>query len=194
MNNNHIRHFDCADILGIDDDLISVTNINQLLNQELYFKNVPGFQTSVDLFKSDEVIWKKYKDSLIRSVNNYIQKKVKIVDISSWAYKSTADPTVSRNQLWHDHIFAEDDEVDATLPNRVAKGQKLLCGIYYLKISNLDDINTVGTEFSIEGNNFFIKPIKNSWFIFEPNLLHRSGITKHERYTIAADIIYETSN
>lgn len=190
---NLIRTFNCDDMLNSYDDHRSVSYIEELLKNKQYFPNVPGFQTNIDIFKEQDVVWKKYEDSLVRSVKQYVNADVNIIDISAWAYKSNIETNFSRDILWHDHLFSDDNIVDQTLPNKILKGQKLVCAIYYLKISSLDDANVVGTEFDINGNRFFIKPVKNSWVLFEPNLLHRSGITNYERCILAADIIYETS-
>lgn len=181
-------------MLNSYDDHRSVLYIEELLKNKQYFHNVPGFQNNIDIFKEQDVVWLKYKNSLVRSVKDFLKKEIKIVDISSWVYKSDKDTTSLRDHLWHDHLFKDDSEVDQKLPNKLSGGQSMLCGIYYLKISKFDDIETVGTEFDIEGNKFFLRPVYNSWIIFEPNLLHRAGITKFERYTLATDVIYETGD
>lgn len=191
---NLIKKFNCSDILAIDDDLKCLKHIDALIDNGQYFNQVPGYQINVDIFKKDIKFWKKYRSSLIRSVKEYLQKEIELVDISSWAYVSTVDTNKCRNNLWHDHIFDEDGEIDQALPNKLSGNQKVVCGIYYLYVSDSDNLETAGTEFKINETTFFIKPEKNSWFLFEPELLHRSGVTNSKRYVLATDVIYEFSN
>lgn len=151
-----------------------------------YFHNSPKFQTKENLFARPEPIWLKMRQSFIYSCFMHLGREVRIRNIMSWVFMTSAKDAEDRNNLWHNHHVSNNNGQTDTIS-----------GIWYVHIpNNVTNPELTGTEFSFDfptqNDNIFLKPKELTWAIYSSKLWHRPGITDSDdyRFVFAADMEY----
>ena len=126
----------------------------------------PLYQSDKKLFKDER--FKDLKSEYYQIVEKHFKKEIEVVYDFVWSYLTLKDQTIHED-TWHHHMQFEFN-VDAHVS-----------GILYF------DDTPLGTEFQEKDFRTYTKAIKNRWYIWPSNLIHRPepGINKKERLCIA---------
>jgi hypothetical protein len=126
----------------------------------------PLFQSDKNIFKEEK--FKDIKFEFYNLVENYFQKEIEVVYEFVWSYLSIKNQTIGKD-TWHHHE-QPGYKVDAHIS-----------GILYFEDSPL------GTEFKKKDFRTYTNAIKNKWYLWPSNFLHRPepGLNKKERLCIA---------
>lgn len=180
-----VKEYDFSSLLSNQDNL-DIKNISQqIIANGHYFKNSPKFQTQENLFARHEPVWLKMRQSFIFGCFLYLGKEVRIKNIMSWVFMTSAKDSEDRDKLWHHHHINDNQGTTATLS-----------GVWYVHIPTTNNPKVTGTEFSPNwpnhDQNFFQEPKELTWFIYSSKLWHRPGITDSDdyRFVFAADMEY----
>lgn len=183
---NQVKAYDFSSLLSPQDNLDIKTISQQIIAEGRYFKNSPKYQTQENLFARPEPVWLKMRQSFIFGCFLYLDKEVRIKNIMSWVFMTSAKDAEDRDKLWHNHHINDNDGTTSTLS-----------GVWYVSIPNdVSNPKLTGTEFCPNwpdhNLNFFQEPKDLTWFIYSSKLWHRPGITDSDdcRFVFAADMEY----
>lgn len=172
-----ITHTDMIELKGVAKDIIDSGH---------YFKNSPKFQTMENLFARPEPVFLKMRQSFIYSCFMFLGREVRIKNIMSWVFMTSAAWPEDRAKLWHNHHVSDNDGTTDTVS-----------GIFYVHIpKDVTNYQTAGTEFALNYPNFeqttFVTPKELTWIVYPSKLWHRPGITDSNeyRFVFAADMEY----
>ena len=180
-----VKTYDFSSLLTKQDNLDIKDISQQIIANGHYFKNSPKFQTQENLFARQEPVWLKMRQSFIFGCFLYLGKEVRIKNIMSWVFMTSAKDAEDRDKLWHHHHINDNEGTTATLS-----------GVWYVHIPTTSNPKVTGTEFSPNwpnhDKNFFQEPKDLTWFIYSSKLWHRPGITESDdyRFVFAADMEY----
>ena len=150
-----------------------------------YFTNSPKYQTKQNLFFRSEPVFLKMRQSFIYSCFMFLGREVRIKNIMSWVFMTSAKDAEDRNNLWHNHHVSDNNGATDTVS-----------GIWYVHIPKTSTPDLTGTEFAMDYPNFndtfFLKPNNLTWNVYPSKLWHRPGITDSNeyRFVFAADMEY----
>ena len=168
-----------------DNDQLMVIS-KQIIDSGHYFKNSPKFQTQENLFGKTDPVFLKMRQSFIYSCFMFLGREVRIKNIMSWVFMTSAKDAEDRNNMWHNHHVSDNDGTTDTLS-----------GIWYVHIpKDVSNPELTGTEFTLgapdQDPSFFLKPNDLTWNIYPSKLYHRPGITDSNeyRFVFAADMEY----
>jgi len=172
-----ITHTDMTELKGVAKDII---------DSGQYFKNSPKFQTMENLFARPEPVFLKMRQSFIYSCFMFLGREVRIKNIMSWVFMTSAAWPEDRDKLWHNHHVSDNNGTTDTVS-----------GIFYVHIpKDVTDYRIAGTEFALNYPNFeqttFVTPKELTWIVYPSKLWHRPGITDSNeyRFVFAADMEY----
>ena len=186
--NEYIDLYDFSSLFTqADND--EIKNISsEIIKAGHYFKNSPKFQTQENLFARPEPIWLKMRQSFIYSCFMFLGKEVRIKNLMSWVFMTSAKDAEDRDKLWHNHHVSDNNGTTDTVS-----------GIWYVHIPKvITNTELTGTEFCLTPadfkNSFFLKPNDLTWHIYPSKIWHRPGITDSDeyRFVFAADMEYYT--
>lgn len=185
-SHEHIQLCDFSSLITEEDNREIRTISKMIIDGGHYFQNSPKFQTKENLFARREPVWLKMRQSFIFSCFLYLGKEVRIKNIMSWVFMTSAKDAEDRDKLWHNHHVSTNNGQTNTVS-----------GIWYVHIpSDVTDPNITGTEFSFDfpkhSTNIFLKPKPLTWAVYDSKLWHRPGITDSNdyRFVFAADMEY----
>jgi hypothetical protein len=151
-----------------------------------YFENSPKFQTKENLFARPEPVFLKMRQSFIYSCFMFLGREVRIKNIMSWVFMTSAKDAENRERMWHNHHINDNDGTTDTIS-----------GIFYIHIpKDVSNPDVTGTEFGLDhptfNDTFFLKPNELTWNVYPSKLWHRPGITDSNeyRFIFAADMEY----
>ncbi|CAB4125937.1 hypothetical protein UFOVP181_301 [uncultured Caudovirales phage] len=185
-NNEYIDLYNFSSLITEDDNK-QITSISKsIIDSGQYFVNSPKFQTKENLFARQEPVWLKMRQSFIYSCFMFLGKEVRIKNMMSWVFMTSAKDTEDRINLWHNHHIGDNDGTTDTLS-----------GIWYAHIpKNVTNPELTGTEFALNypdfDNTVFVRPKDLTWVVYPSKLWHRPGITDSDeyRFVFAADMEY----
>lgn len=153
-----------------------------------YFENSPKFQTKENLFGRPEPVWLKMRQSFIFSCFMFLGREVRIKNMMSWVFMTSAKDAEDRANMWHNHHVNDNDGTTNTVS-----------GVWYVHIpKDISNQNLAGTEFGFDhpsfNDTFFLKPKELTWAVYPSKMWHRPGITDSDeyRFVFAADMEYYT--
>ncbi len=161
------------------------TVAKQIIDSGNYFQNSPKYQTKENLFARPEPVFLQMRQSFVYSCFMFLGREVKIKNIMSWVFMTSAKDAEDRNNMWHNHHINDNDGSTDTIS-----------GIWYVHIPLTSNPELTGTEFAMDYPNFndtfFLKPNRLTWNIYPSKLWHRPGITDSNeyRFVFAADMEY----
>ncbi len=161
------------------------TVAKQIIDSGNYFQNSPKYQTKENLFARPEPVFLQMRQSFVYSCFMFLGREVKIKNIMSWVFMTSAKDAEDRNNMWHNHHINDNDGSTDTIS-----------GIWYVHIPLTSNPELTGTEFAMDYPNFndtfFLKPNRLTWNIYPSKLWHRPGITDSDeyRFVFAADMEY----
>jgi hypothetical protein len=180
--NDLCRKYNFSSLITAEDNETAKQIIKQRIDEGVYFKNSPLYQTQENLFARPEPVWLKFRMTFLTSVFLYLGHEVRVSDMMAWSFMTNTETAEDRDKLWHHHD---------------KHGGKTMSGIYYLNIpEDVADRNTCGTEIAPNGpegdGKFFLTPSEYSWAVYPSETWHRPGIpqSKTWRFIIAADVQY----
>lgn len=185
-NNEYIDLYDFSSLFT-DDDNKQIINISKsIIDSGNYFHNSPKYQTKENLFARPEPVWLKMRQSFIYSCFMFLGREVRIKNIMSWVFMTSAKDAEDRNNMWHNHHVNDNDGTTDTIS-----------GIWYVHIpKDVTNPELTGTEFTLgqpgQDASFFLKPNHLTWNVYPSKLYHRPGITDSNeyRFVFAADMEY----
>jgi hypothetical protein len=184
-NNEYIDQYNFSSLINQNDmdQLKSVSK--QIIDSGNYFHNSPKFQTKENLFGRPEPIFLKMRQSFIYACFMFLGKEVRIKNIMSWVFMTSAKDSEDRNNMWHNHHVSDNNGTTDTVS-----------GIWYVHIPVTSNPDITGTEFAMDhptfNDTFFLKPNNLTWNVYPSKLWHRPGITDSDeyRFVFAADMEY----
>lgn len=185
-NNEYIDQYDFSSLIN-NGDMEQLQYIaKSIIDSGGYFTNSPKFQTKENLFARPEPVFLKMRQSFIYSCFMFLGKEVKIKNIMSWVFMTSAKDCEDRFNMWHNHHVSDNNGTTDTVS-----------GIWYVHIPTTSNPDLSGTEFGMDGppsfkDSFFLKPNHLTWNIYPSKLWHRPGITDSDeyRFVFAADMEY----
>lgn len=152
--------------------------IDELIKEEVYWKNSPPYQTSLNVFGLPGEAWNNLKMSFIWSCFAYMKQERQIKAIKSWGYKTNLETQEDRDNYWHQHIREQN---------------LVLSGVFYIEMPKDANLETSGTELAYttpEGETEYVPAKEGHWLIFPGKTWHRPGILESNswRYIVAADM------
>jgi hypothetical protein len=161
------------------------TVAKQIIDSGNYFQNSPKYQTKENLFARPEPVFLQMRQSFIYSCFMFLGREVRIKNIMSWVFMTSAADAEDRDNMWHNHHVSDNDGTTDTVS-----------GIWYVHIPQTSNPDLSGTEFAMDYPNFkdtfFLKPNNLTWNVYPSKLWHRPGITDSNeyRFVFAADMEY----
>ena len=183
--NEYIDQYDFSSLITNDDNQQIEDISKRIIASGDYFTNSPKFQTKQNLFSRPEPVWLKMRQSFIYSCFMFLQREVRIKNIMSWVFMTSAKHAEDREKLWHNHHVSDNNGTTGTIS-----------GIWYVYIPATSNPDITGTEFAMDWpemkDTFFLKPNKLTWNIYSGKMWHRPGITDSDeyRFVFAADMEY----
>lgn len=181
-----IKSYNFSSLINDNDNREIQALSKMIIDGGHYFQNSPKYQTRENLFARREPVWLKMRQSFIYSCFMHLGREVRIKNIMSWVFMTSAKDAEDRENLWHNHHVSDNNGTTDTLS-----------GIWYVHIPITSNPDLTGTEFSIGGptdfkESFFLKPNQLTWNIYSSKLWHRPGITDSNeyRFVFAADMEY----
>ena len=185
-NNEYIDLYDFSSLITKEDNKQIATISKSIIDSGQYFTNSPKFQTKENLFARPEQVWLKMRQSFIYSCFMFLGREVKIKNMMSWVFMTSAKDAEDRNNLWHNHHISDNNGTTDTVS-----------GIWYVYIpKDVSNPDLTGTEFTLgvpdQDASFFLKPKDLTWAVYPSKLYHRPGITDSNeyRFVFAADMEY----
>lgn len=183
--NEYIDQYDFSSLIKNEDNEQIKLISKQIIASGNYFQNSPKFQTKENLFGRHEPVFLKMRQSFIYSCFMFLGKEVRIKNIMSWVFMTSAKDCENRDNMWHNHHVNDNNSTTETLS-----------GIWYVHIPTTSNPDITGTEFAMDYPNFndtfFLKPNNLTWNVYPSKLWHRPGITDSDeyRFVFAADMEY----
>jgi hypothetical protein len=183
--NEYIDQYNWSSLISKSDNDQIITISKSIIDSGNYFQNSPKYQTKENLFARPEPIWLKMRQSFIYSCFMYLGKEVRIKNIMSWVFMTSAKDADVRDKLWHHHHVGTNNGTTNTVS-----------GIWYVHIPTTSNQDITGTEFCLDypnfDNSFYLKPNDLTWNIYPSKIWHRPGITDSDdyRFVFAADMEY----
>ena len=182
----YIDLYDFSTLMTANDNEEIKAIAKRIIDSGNYFENSPKYQTKENLFARHEPIWLKMRQSFIYSCFMFLGQEVKIKNMMSWVFMTSAKDAEDREDLWHDHAVKNGDGTT-----------EKVSGIWYVDIpKDVTNPELSGTEFCMDWPNkqdtFFIRPKDLTWVIYPSKIWHRPGITDSDdyRFVFAADMEY----
>lgn len=183
---NEIKLYNFSSLITEEDNREIRTVAKTIIDSGNFFHNSPKYQTKENLFARPEPVWLKMRQSFVYSCFMYLGKEVRIKNIMSWVFMTSAKDSEDRNNLWHHHHVSTNNGQTNTVS-----------GVWYVYIpKDVSNPDVTGTEFSFDfpnqNNNVFLKPKELTWAIYSSKIWHRPGITDSNdyRFVFAADMEY----
>jgi hypothetical protein len=182
---DYIDVYDWSSLIKQQDMDQLKTVAKQIIGSGNYFQNSPKYQTKENLFARPEPVFLQMRQSFVYSCFMFLGREVKIKNIMSWVFMTSAKDAEDRNNMWHNHHVSDNDGSTDTIS-----------GIWYVHIPLTSNPDLTGTEFAMDYPNFndtfFLKPNSLTWNIYPSKLWHRPGITDSDeyRFVFAADMEY----
>jgi hypothetical protein len=184
-NNEYIDQYDFSSLINQSDmdQLKSMTK--GIIDSGNYFHNSPKFQTKENLFFRQDPVMLKMRQSFVYSCFMFLGREVRIKNMMSWVFMTSAKDAEDRNNMWHNHHLSDNDGTTDTVS-----------GLWYIHIPVTANPDITGTEFAMDyptfNDTFFLKPNNLTWNIYPSKLWHRPGITDSDdyRFVFAADMEY----
>lgn len=183
--NEYIDLYNWSSLITQEDNDQIKTIASDIIASGNYFLNSPKFQTKENLFFRQELVFLKMRQSFVYSCFMFLGKEVRIRNLMSWVFMTSAKDAEDREKLWHNHHVSDNDGTTDTLS-----------GIWYVHIPKTSNQDITGTEFCMDWpaktNCFFLKPNNLTWNVYPSKLWHRPGITDSDeyRFVFAADMEY----
>jgi len=185
-NNEYIDQYNFSSLIK-EADMIDLQGVAKgIIDSGNYFTNSPKYQTKENLFARPEPVFLKMRQSFIYSCFMFLGKEVRIKNIMSWVFMTSAKDAEDRDNMWHNHHVSDNNGTTDTVS-----------GVWYVHIPPTSNPNITGTEFSMDGSpnfndTFFLKPNSLTWNVYPSKLWHRPGITDSDeyRFVFAADMEY----
>ena len=184
-NNEYIDQYNFSSLIN-QNDMDQLKSISkQIIDSGNYFHNSPKFQTKENLFGRHEPVFLKMRQSFIYSCFMFLGKEVRIKNIMSWVFMTSAKDSEDRNNMWHNHHVSDNNGTTDTVS-----------GIWYVHIPTTSNPDITGTEFAMDypkfDDTFYLKPNSLTWNVYPSKLWHRPGITDSDeyRFVFAADMEY----
>ena len=183
--NEYIELYNWSTLISADDNSEIQRISKEIIDSGNYFTNSPKYQTKENLFSRPEFVWLKMRQSFIYSCFMFLGREVRINNIMSWVFMTSAKDAEDRNLLWHNHHVSDNNGATDTVS-----------GIWYVHIPTTSNPDLTGTEFSLNpptfDDSFFLKPNNLTWHIYPSKIWHRPGITDSDeyRFVFAADMEY----
>ena len=183
--NEYIELYNWSTLISADDNSEIQRISKEIIDSGNYFTNSPKYQTKENLFSRPEFVWLKMRQSFIYSCFMFLGREVRINNIMSWVFMTSARDAEDRNLLWHNHHVSDNNGATDTVS-----------GIWYVHIPTTSNPDLTGTEFSLNpptfDDSFFLKPNNLTWHIYPSKIWHRPGITDSDeyRFVFAADMEY----
>lgn len=185
-NNEYIDLYDFSSLIKEEDNQSLMTISKSIIDSGNYFQNSPKFQTKENLFARPEPVFLKMRQSFIYSCFMFLGKEVRIKNIMSWVFMTSAKDAEDRNNMWHNHHISDNDGTTDTVS-----------GLWYIHIpKDVSNPDLTGTEFALnwpdKEDTVFMKPKNFTWAVYPSKLWHRPGITDSDsyRFVFAADMEY----
>ncbi len=182
---DYIDVYDWSSLIKQQDMDQLKTVAKQIISSGNYFQNSPKYQTKENLFARPETVFLQMRQSFVYSCFMFLGREVKIKNIMSWVFMTSAKDAEDRDNMWHNHHINDNDGSTDTIS-----------GIWYVHIPQTSNPDLTGTEFAMDYPNFkdtfFLKPNNLTWNIYPSKLWHRPGITDSDeyRFVFAADMEY----
>ena len=187
-NNEYIDQYNFSSLITEADNEEIKRITSEIISHGHYFKNSPKYQTMENLFMRPEPVWLKMRQSFVYSCFMFLGREVRIKNIMSWVFMTSAKDAEDRSKLWHNHHVSDNNGTTNTVS-----------GIWYAYIPPTSNPSITGTEMSLSGppnfeNSFFLEPNHLTWNIYPSKIWHRPGITDSDeyRFVFAADMEYYT--
>lgn len=184
--NEYIDLYNFSSLITAEDNQQIMSISKNIIDSGNYFHNSPKFQTKENLFGRSEPIWLKMRQSFIYSCFMFLGKEVRIKNIMSWVFMTSAKDAEDRDNMWHNHHTSDNNGTTDTIS-----------GIWYVHIpSDVTNPELTGTEFALNypdfNNTTFVRPKDLTWIVYPSKLWHRPGITDSDeyRFVFAADMEY----
>lgn len=184
-SNEYIDQYDFSSLITKEDNQQIQDITKKIIDSGDYFTNSPKFQTKQNLFARPEAVWLKMRQSFIYSCFMFLKREVRIKNIMSWVFMTSAKDVENRDRLWHNHHISDNNGTTGTLS-----------GLWYVYIPLTSNPELTGTEFAMDWpemkDTFFFKPNELTWNIYPSKIWHRPGITDSDeyRFVFAADMEY----
>jgi hypothetical protein len=185
-SSDYIDQYNFSSLINNNDNEQIKAISRSIIDSGNYFQNSPKFQTKENLFARPEPIWLKMRQSFIYSCFMFLDREVRIKNIMSWVFMTSADHPEDRDNLWHNHHVSDNSGTTSTIS-----------GIWYVHIpTDVSNPDLTGTEFCLDwpvkNDIFFLKPNQLTWNVYPGKLWHRPGITDSSeyRFIFAADMEY----
>lgn len=186
--NEYIDLYNFSSLFTEEDNKQIMTISKNIIDSGQYFTNSPKYQTKENLFARQEPIFLKMRQSFIYSCFMFLGREVRIKNIMSWVFMTSAKDAEDREKLWHNHHVSDNNGTTNTVS-----------GIWYVHIpADVSNPELTGTEFTLglpnRDETFFLKPNHLTWNVYPSKLYHRPGITDSNeyRFVFAADMEYYT--
>ncbi len=88
--NEYIDQYNWSSLISKSDNDQIITISKSIIDSGNYFQNSPKYQTKENLFARPEPIWLKMRQSFIYSCFMYLGKEVRIKNIMSWVFMTSA--------------------------------------------------------------------------------------------------------
>jgi len=184
-NNEYIDQYNFSSLINQQymDQLKSLSK--EIIDSGNYFHNSPKFQTKENLFFRQDPVMLKMRQSFVYACFMFLRREVRIKNMMSWVFMTSAKDAEDRNNMWHNHHVSNNDGTTDTIS-----------GIWYVHIPQTSNPDLTGTEFAMDYPNFndtfFLKPNSLTWNVYPSKLWHRPGITDSDeyRFVFAADMEY----
>jgi hypothetical protein len=184
-NNEYIDQYNFSSLVNQQDmdELKSLSK--EIIGSGNYFHNSPKFQTKENLFFRQDPVMLKMRQSFVYSCFMFLRREVRIKNMMSWVFMTSAKDAEDRDNMWHNHHVGDNDSATDTVS-----------GIWYVHIPPTANPDITGTEFAMDypnfNNTFFLKPNNLTWNVYPSKLWHRPGITDSDeyRFVFAADMEY----
>ena len=184
-NNEYIDQYNFSSLIN-QDDMDQLKSISkEIINSGNYFENSPKFQTKENLFFRQDPVMLKMRQSFVYSCFMFLGREVRIKNIMSWVFMTSAKDSEDRDKMWHNHHVNDNDGTTDTIS-----------GIWYVHLPVTATPDLTGTEFAMDypvfNDTFFLKPNNLTWNVYPSKLWHRPGITDSDeyRFVFAADMEY----
>jgi hypothetical protein len=184
-NNEYIDQYNFSSLIN-QSDMDQLKSLSkEIIDLGNYFHNSPKFQTKENLFFRQDPVMLKMRQSFVYSCFMFLGREVRIKNMMSWVFMTSAKDAEDRNNMWHNHHVSDNDGTTDTLS-----------GLWYIYIPVTSNPDIAGTEFAMDypafNDTFFLKPNNLTWNIYPSKLWHRPGITDSDdyRFVFAADMEY----
>ena len=185
-NNEYIDQYNFSSLITQSDMDRLQSLSKEIIDSGNYFHNSPKFQTKENLFFRQEPVMLKMRQSFVYSCFMFLGREVRIKNMMSWVFMTSAKDAEDRDNMWHNHHISDNDGTTDTVS-----------GIWYVHIPATSNPDITGTEFAMDGSpnfqdTFFLKPNNLTWNVYPSKLWHRPGISDSDdyRFVFAADMEY----